>query len=1118
MAISDLDGKYHVKIDGNGFIVAHTRTGRFLYEKKPAPTFVNKFGSGDSSYRDSTFWQFWAQLNWRNGAKQERFDDTSKFWKSENVDVTQVERIKLSRALTSAGQAVAGAKATASVAWRATQSWWDNNYDYRKQITITAPGGVQIPSGYPIVVTEDTDALETAGKVRADRNDWRVVYWNGTSWVDLKRHYVSATRTVFATQASIPAGSTDSNYYLYYGYSSESTSQDPSSDADWNEIYVPEDANSPLVLAHTKEGSGTSVENTATGKTNNGSFSGSVSWVSSNTKFGFALDFPDNDTDFLSFPYASGMDVDYFTYEMFVKSDVANPNDGLLGFQDLKWLVSLSDGKISVELWGATGSVARTTTSSVLDDTNWHHIAVTFDGDVTVKVYKDGSLVESLDYSGTGQTFLRSNETQLTSIGKSFNGKISNVKFINAILTSFPHAFSDSITVSTGSEEQTQPPASSFQVFTGFDNGKIYSWDGSTTWTEEFDCRRLTWYESGGDADKIIGDSAGTEYAHAQSFQLSEAQTVKAVEVYLKKNAGTPGDITVRIETDNAGAPSGTLANANATATISAFTDTSYAWKEAAFSSTFTLSSSTTYWLVLKTAAAANDNNYVWRVDASSPSYADGNMADSSDGGSTWTAQSGWDAYFRILSQDTEVYCALVSSVGGTQKAWWGVGDISNETDGDARLYTYDGTNWALAHTFTNGTSSAVTSLAEYNDKIYAATAPQAYILSSSDASAWSQSTQIRVPQNPGFVWAMMEYNQRLYVGGGSPEYLPDEKYNGFVFYHDGVNWESLYPFDHTVITAMGFYDAFLFIGTYHGQVYIFDTATLDPLITFRDDYDYQVQITDFMFFDDKIYIALAPQDGTGDTNSALWLFERHGISAVNAIPSGLSVTGLYHFVQANNTLLVGGDNGYMFQIDKSNYEASGWLQTSYFDAILPSIDKLYNELKIQHDPLPVGATITVYYKFKEDDSWTTLGTIDTVDSTETTLSFPTGIVSKKISFKFAFATTDTSKTSVIRETVLKYTLNPDRKWQWNLRILVKGTSAKNKIILLDKTQDTRTASSIRSQIESSQNSDQLIQFIDIDGQSYTVLFHTLDEQSWVINNDSSDLNENTVAVTLIEA
>jgi len=774
-----------------------------------------------------------------------------------------------------------------------------------------------------------------------------------------------------------------------------------------------------------------------------------------------------------------------------LKSDSSSPN-GVLARQELKWQVGFGDGgKIGVTLWGATGSITRTTTNKVVNDTNWHHIAIAFDGSWIVKVYKDGSLFQSLDFSGDhGQTFIRSRSSDLV-VGYSFNGKISNIRFMGDEVISYPYAFSDSVSVSAGTEEETQPPASSF---------------------------RLTWHESGGDANKIIGDSGGTEYAHAQSFQLSEAQTIKAVEVYLKKNAGTPGDITVRIETDNAGVPSGTLADANATTTISAFTSTSYAWKEAIFSSSFSLSASTTYWLVLKTAAAANDNNYTWRVDASSPSYTDGNMASSSNGGSSWSAQSGWDAYFRILSQDTKIYCSLVSSIGGTQKAWWGVGDIENETDGDARLYSYDGTNWALEKTFTNGTSSAVTSLAEYNDKIYAATAPQAYILSSSDASTWTQSTQIRVPQNPGFVWVMTEYNQRLYVGGGSPEFLPDEKYNGFVYYHDGISWESLYPFDHTVITAMGFYDAFLFIGTYHGQVYIFDTATLDPLITFRDDYDYQVQITDFIFFDDKMYIALAPQDGTGDTNSALWLFERHGISAVNAIPSGLSVTGLYHFVQANNTLLVGADNGYVFMVDKDNYEASGWLQTSYFDAILPSIDKLYNELKIQHDPLPTGTTITVYYRFKEDDSWTTLGTIDTPNTTETTLSFPTGIVSKKISFKYELATTDTSKTPVVRETVLKYTLNPDRKWQWNLRILVKGTTAKDKIILLDKTQDSRTASSIRSQIEGSQNSNQLIQFIDIDGQSYTVLFHALDEQSWVINNDSSDLNENTVAVTLIEA
>jgi hypothetical protein len=521
---------------------------------------------------------------------------------------------------------------------------------------------------------------------------------------------------------------------------------------------------------------------------------------------------------------------------------------------------------------------------------------------------------------------------------------------------------------------------------------------------------------------------------------------------------------------------------------------------------------------VLKTAAAGNDNNYHWQSDDSSPSYSSGTMATSTDGGSTWSAVTASDAYFRVKSKTNSVYCSHISSIGGTQKSWWGVGDITNETDGDARLYTYNGSTWALAKTFNSGTSSAVTAITEYASSLYAATAPQAYVLSSSDASTWAEAKQIRTPQNPGYVYAMQEYNQRLYLCGGSPEFLPNEKYNGFFYVYDGVTWQSVYPFEHTLPISLGFYDAFLFIGTYHGQVYIFDTSTLDPLINFKDDYDYQVQVSGFRFFDDKMYILLSPQVGSGDTNSSLWMFERHGISVTNPIPTGLSITKMQHALQVNNLLMVGCDNGYVLKLDADNYEASGYVQASYFDAILPSISKLYNELKLMHDPLPTGTSITVYYRFKEDDDWTLLGTANTANSTSTTMAFSSGVVSTKISFKYVLATSDVSQTPVLRETILKYTLNPERKWQWNLRLLIKGTSTKDKIVLLDKTQDSRSAADLRSAIETAQDSNQLIEFIDIDGTHYTVLFNSLDENSWVVNNTEADYNENGVAITLLEA
>ena len=110
--------------------------------------------------------------------------------------------------------------------------WWDTNYGFREEITITA-GSTTIPSGYSVSFTEDTATLITNSKLRSDGNDWRVVYWNGASWVELDRWvddiiddgWNSAnTTTWFKTQASITASSSDNNYYVYYGYAGQTLS------------------------------------------------------------------------------------------------------------------------------------------------------------------------------------------------------------------------------------------------------------------------------------------------------------------------------------------------------------------------------------------------------------------------------------------------------------------------------------------------------------------------------------------------------------------------------------------------------------------------------------------------------------------------------------------------------------------------------------------------------------------------------------------------------------------------------------------------------------------------------------------------------------------------------
>lgn len=1110
--MSAIDSKYHIKIDDKGFILDRNRNGIQAYQKKRAPQFVSKFGGGDSSYRDANFWQFWAQINWRNGAKQEKWGDGGKFWKSENVDTTQVEQLKLAKAFTSAGQVEAGAKVQALAAWRGSQNWWNANYGYRKQLTITAPTGVSLSTGYPIQLTEDTAALVTASKLRSDRNDWRVVYWNGTSWVDLPRHYVAASITAFGLQANIAAGANDTNYYLYYGYSGESTSKQPSSDADWNSTYgvfgTTYDDNT-LAVWHFKEGTGTTVADTD--GPHDITMGGSATWMTTNSKYGFWGTFSSGWSRYTD--SGNTFNLGSVTVEALIRvasnggtQIIVHKRSQTDDWDASYWRLAITSGVIE---WACT--TGRITYPISSNTTYW--VAGTYDGSTTGKLYINGTLVAS----GTGFSNTSATSNQAVFVGgksiggsDSFRGGIAHVRISNTARSSFPYALSSEPTYSAGGELTTQPPSSSFTLYAGTNTGRIYSWDGNTTWTLAKDCNILEEYATGTDGDYRIGDTAGTEYKRAQSFKVDKDVNVKKVRLYLKATATAPtGSLTVRIETNSTTVPSGTLANANATGTIANFTTTTYGWVECEFTTAFQLTAATTYWIVVSCDAQANDVGWDWAGDASSPTYADGNAAVYSP--SSWTAESGKDLYFRVDSTSTSVNVMFISSRSGTQKLYAGLGALTSQTDGDARLVTYDGSTWAMDKTFAGPTLSQVLSIDEFGEKLYVGMGPQGKIYETADVVTWTLSKDIDFPQKPGYPYALKEYSSQLIAMGGSPEFLPDKHYDGFAHTYNGTTWTSLYPFDHTVIRSAQFYDAFLFLGTYHGQLYTYNTAYLDPLFSFKDDYGWNVIIKAMKYFDDKLYIGLYPQDNSNETNVGVWVFERHGMTQIGKIDG---ITGVTSMEQVNNQLMVGtGDDGYVYKLELSTYVSTGWLQTSYFDANLPSIPKLWNQIVLNHDPLNGGETITLYYKYKESDSWTSLAADATqvAGDTTTTYTFPIGTSSNKITVKVVLNTTDTSKTPVVREYVMRYSLFPTTKWQWNMRI-----KAKSPLKLADGTTDARTGEQMRSDLEALLSDTQLHTFTDIDGTTHTVLFYDLDEGSWAINQE--DTSGATVPVTLIEA
>ena len=104
-------------------------------------------------------------------------------------------------------------------------NWWNSNYAYRRKVIVNNNVASTLSAGYSVLLTLDTASLVSAGKMLSTGYDLRILYWNGSSssWLELDRVVedmnTMSTTVWFKTQVSIGASGSDSNYYMYYGFS-----------------------------------------------------------------------------------------------------------------------------------------------------------------------------------------------------------------------------------------------------------------------------------------------------------------------------------------------------------------------------------------------------------------------------------------------------------------------------------------------------------------------------------------------------------------------------------------------------------------------------------------------------------------------------------------------------------------------------------------------------------------------------------------------------------------------------------------------------------------------------------------------------------------------------------
>ena len=147
-----------------------------------------------------------------------------------------------------------------------------------------------------------------------------------------------------------------------------------------------------------------------------------------------------------------------------------------------------------------------------------------------------------------------------------------------------------------------------------------------------------------------LGNFSGTYHDKlGMSFQVDSTNAIKRIVPFLAKVL-TPGTITWRIETDSSGDPSGTLADANLTGTITEADVGGGGWIIELVGTPTGLSLSTTYWFVLWLPSDPGSGEYYMWNGSSTDVYALGKFKYHPDGG-VWTdfaAIEPVDAAFRI--------------------------------------------------------------------------------------------------------------------------------------------------------------------------------------------------------------------------------------------------------------------------------------------------------------------------------------------------------------------------------------------------------------------------------------------------------------------------------------
>ena len=222
-------------------------------------------------------------------------------------------------------------------------------------------------------------------------------------------------------------------------------------------------------------------------------------------------------------------------------------------------------------------------------------------------------------------------------MGYQFNPFTGNFDIVGSSSTSYWTESGTNLSAPTTDTVTVGAVTTSYDTFTVNTEGNAGATINSTY------SGQATVSQTGNDGSDQLGGIAGVQLSLSQTFTTSSEGIMYAATMYINSVTGSPtGAITCRIETTSGGAPTGTLADANATVDVTPSGTGSITFT---FPSSFTLAAGQ-YAIVISAASQSNNNYWNMAVKSGNP-YAGGQESEYFSG--SWHAQTTVDMYFYAL-------------------------------------------------------------------------------------------------------------------------------------------------------------------------------------------------------------------------------------------------------------------------------------------------------------------------------------------------------------------------------------------------------------------------------------------------------------------------------------